>query len=57
MEGGAAVVFMGAQDAGEALGAVEGDPCELAAVVVQKARREADAAPGGDVVSWSALLK
>jgi hypothetical protein len=60
LEGRAAVVPVRAQDAGKALGAVKGDPRELAAVVVQEARRQADAAPGGDVGQRgvvSALLK
>ena len=40
---------MRAEDALEPLRAVERDPCELTAVVIQEPRREADAAPGRDV--------
>ena len=40
---------MGAEHAGEGLLAVKGNPRELAAVVVQKTRSEADALVGGDV--------
>ena len=43
------VIPMGTQDAGKSLFAVKGDPGELAAVVVQETRRQADAASGGHV--------
>ena len=48
-ERGAVVVLVGTQDARKAFRAVKGDPCKLAAVVVEKSRRQTDAAAGGDV--------
>ena len=46
LEGGSVVILVGAEDAGKALLAVEWDPRELAAVVVQKARCQANTAAG-----------
>ena len=37
-----AVGFVGAEDAGERFFAVKGNPCELAAVVIEKTGRKAD---------------
>ena len=44
MQGVPAILSVGAKDAREAFGTVEGYPRELAAVIVQKAGRETDAA-------------
>ena len=49
LEGWAVILLMRTKDTGEVFGAVKGDPRKLPAVVVQKARRQADAPPGGHV--------
>ena len=38
---------MGAEDAGKGFFAVKGDPCELAAVIIEKTGRKADPSAGG----------
>ena len=45
----ALILPVGAEDAGEMLGAVEGNPGELAAVVVEEAGGQTHAATGGYV--------
>ena len=44
VQGVPTILAVGAENAGEAFGAVEGNPRELPAVVVQKAGRETDTA-------------
>ena len=43
------IFFMGAENAGEAFFAVKGNPCKLAAMIIQKTGRKAHALSGGDV--------
>ena len=52
----ALVVFVAAKDAGKMFFTVKGNPRKLAAVVVQKARREADAAAGGHIGQGSVVI-
>ncbi len=49
LQRGPTVILVRTQDAIKVLPAVEGDPRELAAVVIQKARRPADSLAGGNI--------
>ena len=43
------IFFVCAQTAGEAFFTVEGDPCELPAVIIQESRRKTDSASGSHI--------
>ena len=50
------VIFMGAQNAGEAFLAVKRDPCKLPAVIVQKTGSQADTASGRHVCQCGVMI-